>query len=251
MPKVVIAGLIQLVSFILLIIIVWLLPMLISPPYNPLFLSLGMGLIAVSFSVWFKLPRWWFLLQFIFPLAIYLALDSALTPLFSLIAFLALWLIFSNSFKDRVPLYLTNNMTREALKDLASSIDNVRFIDLGSGLGGNVVYMSKLDKVTESIGVETAPLPYLISKIYSKLAGGEILAQDLWKVNLQNFNLVYAFLSPEPMEKLWLKVRSEMLPDTIFVANSFAVPNIEPSEIWQLADSRKTHLYIYKLKDFT
>ena len=70
---------------------------------------------------------------------------------------------------------------------------------------------------------------------------------DICKTELAYYDVVYAFLSPEPMPRLWEKVKDEMLPGSIFVSNSFAVPNIEPSEIWELSDERKTVLYIYIL----
>ncbi len=250
MPKVFIAGLIQLCAFIILIGVVWLLPLFIQPPFNPLYLALLMGTVALALSWVFKLPSWWFLLQFIFPTSMYWALNANITPLVSLGIFVAIWLFFSNSFKNRVPLYLTNSVTREALLPTIEGREEAKFLDLGSGLGGNVVFMSQQNQVAQSVGVETAPMPYLVSKLYTFFAGGEIWAKDLWKMELNEFDVVYAFLSPEPMEALWQKVLAEMPINSLFISNSFAVPDIEASEIWALPDQRETHLYLYNLRDF-
>jgi hypothetical protein len=175
----------------------------------------------------------------------------AFNPLWALLLFAVLWLLFSNALKERVPLYLTNQTTRQALKKMAKSLHGtqgkVRFLDLGCGLGGNVVFMSQQRGVAHSTGVETAPIPYLFSKFASWIRGGEILAQDIWKTDLSHYTLVYAFLSPEPMPKLWQKVADEMQKGSVFISNSFAVPDKEADEIWQLSDARQTILYVYRL----
>jgi hypothetical protein len=249
-PIIFLAVLIQAIAFGCLVALVWLLPLLIEPPYNPLFLSLIMGLMATLFSYLIKLPKWWLWLQLFFPIIAYLVIREELNPLYGLLIFVLLLLIFSNSFVNRVPLYLTNTKTRLALSKLIKDLSEVNFIDLGSGLGGNVVYMFKQPQVKTSVGVETAPLPYLLSKINCFLNGGEIYAEDLWTTSLQNFNLVYVFLSPQPMPKLWQKIVVEMDKDSVLVSNSFSIPGVTPSEIWELSDRRKTNLYIYYLKDF-
>ena len=58
---------------------------------------------------------------------------------------------------------------------------------------------------------------------------------------------MYAFLSPEPMPKLWEKIVNEMPSGSVFISNSFAVPNVTPDDIWQLPDARQTILYLYRL----
>ena len=73
------------------------------------------------------------------------------------------------------------------------------------------------------------------------------LRKNIWDTNLSDYELVYAFLSPAIMSKLYLKVKKEMKPGSLFVSNSFAVEGIEASEIWELSDQRKTMLYFYKI----
>jgi hypothetical protein len=252
LPKILIAIFAQLFAFLSLFLLIKFLPYILEPPYHPLFLAIVMGAFAGVFSRFLRLPNWWLGWQFFLPILIYLAMKLTISPWYYLAAFILLWLVFSNSFGNRVPLYLTNNKTREALGTLIKTEKNVKFLDIGSGLGGNVSFMAQQDNVVISVGVETAPLPYLLSKINIGLsgAGGTILAKDLWKMPLQEFSLVYAFLSPEPMPKLWQKIIAEMDEKAIFVSNSFPVSEIEPSEVWQLADQRETHLFIYRLQDF-
>ena len=247
MPKIIYALLIKVVALVLLAGGVYGLSFWVAPPYADWALVLSQATLASLFSAVLRWPKWWWLIQFVFPIGIYLGVQSGFNPLLALVVFALVWLVFSNAFKERVPLYLTNDTTRQALKALVKRQRDVRFLDLGCGLGGNVAFMSQLRGVSVSHGVETAPVPYLMSRLWTVLRGGQVFAMDLWKTDLAYYDLVYAFLSPEPMPRLWEKVKEEMLPGSVFVSNSFAIPNAEPSEIWELSDARRTKLFIYRL----
>ncbi|NPA72634.1 MAG: hypothetical protein GXO35_07380, partial [Gammaproteobacteria bacterium] len=169
-------------------------------------------------------------------------------PMWALAFFVVIWLFFANAITERVPLYFTNETTRQALKQLVANKEAIHFLDLGCGFGANVAFMAKQPAVIESHGVETAPVPYALSKLVTTLKGGQTYAMDLWKTDLSYYDVVYAFLSPEPMPKLWQKVQAEMRPGTTFVSNSFAIPGVEASEIWTLEDGRQTQLYLYHIE---
>lgn len=293
MPKVVLALLAQFAGLLSLFGLVSIAPNWIEPPYGAFWLVLGQSFLALGFTIVSRMNRWWWLIQFSLPWLWYWALLAEFDPWLSLGLFVLIVLVFANAFSDRVPLYLTNTMTRKALKKIAlEELDvyrPVKFLDVGSGLGGNVFYMANLPKVVQSTGVETAPIPLFIAlfkqwlnqwrnngriaKFTSRSKAAplsdngrqndlpqsqsnkpslksRILGQDLWKHSLIEYDLVYAFLSPEPMPKLWQKVLMEMPENGLFVSNSFPVPGVEPSDIWQLNDSRQTILYLYKVGDF-
>ncbi|MGC9385544.1 MAG: hypothetical protein ACP5D0_01245 [Hydrogenovibrio sp.] len=249
-PKIVLALLGQLIALAVLAVVVWFLPWVLEPPYPLWALVLAQGVLAALLSCRMGLPCWWRIIQFALPVGLYAGLHFDIHPLWALGAFFLLWLVFFNAVHERVPLYLTNATTRQALKRLIKRRKNVRFLDLGCGLGGNVVFMAQQVNVTVSDGVETAPIPYVLAKLYSLSRGGSVFAMDLWKTQLAHYDVVYAFLSPEPMAKLWQKVLAEMREDAVFVSNSFAVPDVEPSDVWRLSDRRQTTLYVYYLSDF-
>lgn len=247
MLKVIRALAIQLLALVVLAAMVYGLQYIVSPPYPVWGLVIAQGLLAAGLTCRLGLPCWWRWIQFFMPVGLYAAVLLEVPPWVGLVAFILLWLVFKNAGKERVPLYLTNSTTREALKVLIKRTRNVRFLDLGCGLGGNVVFMSQQVNVDRAVGVETAPIPFVIAKLNSWLRGGEVYATDLWKVDLGDYDLVYAFLSSEPMSRLWEKVRAEMSPGSVFVSNSFAVSGVQPSEVWELSDARQTRLYIYRL----
>jgi len=246
-PKIFIALLVQGIVLLGLAVAVYLLAHVIEPPYPYWLLVLVQGSVAAWLSPKFGLPSWWRWIQFLMPVGLYIGVLIGFNPVWALLIFIVVWLVFANAFKEQVPLYLTNDTTRQALKVLVKNKRDVRFLDLGCGLGGNVVFMSQLKGVSESHGVETAPGPYLLSKLFTLFRGGKTFAMDLWKTDLAYYDVVYAFLSPEPMPKLWEKAKDEMLPGSVFVSNSFAVPDMEPSEVWELSDKRQTRLYLYYL----
>jgi hypothetical protein len=205
------------------------------------------GVLAAMVTRLLGLPVWWVWIGLCFPAAMALALNVGGLPAWPFgVGFVVLYLFFSNTARERVPLYLTNRATTEALLSLMRQRDAKRFIDLGSGLGGVVRALDGEDR--RARGVETAPMVWLVSAILSKLQGrGRILRRDIWTADISEEDIVYAFLSPEPMPALFEKAKREMKPGSLLVSNSFAVPGVEPSEIWELSDRRKTRLYLYEM----
>jgi hypothetical protein len=198
----------------------------------------------------FHLPHWLMTIAILMPPLFYVAFHyfSDSTSLYG-VAFVFLALTFSHTLKERVPLYLTNTTTTDALNSLIEKNGAKKVMDLGSGLGGVVRSMSK--KNVQSFGVESAPALWLTSSLLSLFSRkGKILRQNIWKTNLSDCDLVYAFLSPAIMEELWNKVQKEMRPGSVFISNSFVVPNrgIKATEILTLEDSRKTNLFVYVIR---
>ncbi len=203
--------------------------------------------VALCMSRMFRLPAWWLWIAVAFPILLQLALSIDGLPAWPFgLAFLVLVLLFSNTARERVPLYLTNRQTAAALITLMDSRKARRFIDLGSGLGGVVRAVDGDGRSAQ--GVESAPLSWFLSWLLSKLSGrGHVIRQDLWSTNLSQEDVVYAFLSPAPMPRLWDKARLEMKAGSLLVSNSFAVPGVEADEIWELPDRRKTKLFLYSI----
>jgi len=70
---------------------------------------------------------------------------------------------------------------------------------------------------------------------------------DLWRTELSAYDVVYAFLSPVPMAALWEKAQREMRPGTLFISNSFAVPDVAAEQVIEVDDARQTRLFCYRL----
>jgi len=248
-PPVVVALVAQLAAGVLCVALAALLKRSgLASPQWPLVLA-AQGIVAAVLSQRWGLARWWLPLQMVMPMAAAAALALGLPSWVYLLGFAALALVFWNAAGDRVPLYLSNRTTWQALFELLPETPGGRFLDIGAGLGGTLVYLGKKRPDMRVVGIESAPLPFAICWLRIKLASLSNVSLrygDLWKIDLSAYDMVYAFLSPEPMPALFDKVKTEMPPGSTFVSNSFVVPGEDPTETRSLDDSRQTTLLIWR-----
>ena len=165
-----------------------------------------------------------------------------------LVAATLLALFYWNTLR-RVPLYLTNRTTATALLSLMPERADARFLDLGHGFGGTVLRLAQMRPEQSYDGIESAPMPYMVSWIWRMVSGrtnARVLYGDLWKLDLGAYDLVYAFLSPAPMSALSAKATREMKPGSLLVSNSFAIMDRIADEMLQLGDGRQTKLFLYR-----
>lgn len=214
---------------------------------SPLQHALGAGAIAVALGVAWRLPGWWLPINFLFIPALLLMQGLGLASSWYLAAFVLLFLVYGGVARSQVPLYLSSQQAWHAVAERVPARGAV--VDLGSGLGGMLAFLSRQHPEGRYAGVETAPLPFLLCWLRAQLGGRRytILWNSLWKVDLRPFDVVYAYLSPVPMAALWLKVHAEMRPGTLFISNTFAVPGVEPTEVVQLDDLHHSKLFLYRL----
>lgn len=205
------------------------------------------GSLAVGLSLLLRLPAWWLPIQLLFVPALALSLRFDVSPWYGLAAFLLSWLLFRSNTRERVPLYLSNRTTWQAVADLLPQERPFRFADLGCGMGGGLAYLSARFPAGQFHGTETAPFPFLWAWLRLRTApNARVKLGDLWAENLAAYDVVYAFLSPEPMPTLWNKVQEEMRPGSLFISNSFEVPGVKPDREWILDDRRETRLLLWR-----
>lgn len=214
-------------------------------PAQPLTAAGLQGLSAAAFSLLLRSPVWWLPIHLGFmPLAL-LALGLRLPSWVWLAGFALLLLTFWRTDRSRVPLYLSNRPTADALATLLPATP-ATVIDLGCGDGGLLRRLAQARPDCRFVGYEHAPLPWAWARFSCRrLPNVEIRYGDFWSQPLGDYGLVYAFLSPDPMPRLWNKARVEMNPGTLLVSNSFAVPNAEPTKAIDVADGRHTRLHCY------
>lgn len=203
---------------------------------------------AVLLSRLLRLPVWWLPVQALFIPAVLFALHLDLPSGYFLTGFVLFWLIFRSNARERVPLYFSSQATAEALLALLPPNRPVAFLDLGSGLGGLPAYLAAHRPDSVFHGVESAPALFGISWLrLRKRTNAQVRYGSLWQENLAPYDLVYAFLSPEPMPELWRKAKAEMRPGSLLVSNSFTVPGMTPIRTLSLNDTRRTRLLIWTL----
>lgn len=216
----------------------------------PIVFALLCGLLASILSHSAKQARWWIYIQLFFLPAILLAYSLDIPPTLFLIAFLIMLTVYWSAFRTQVPLYLSSNKVWQALETQLPTNHSFTFIDLGSGIGGVLTHLAKTHPMGHYHGVEYAPLPHAWSWLRIKLGGYKnCTAQwgSMWDCDLSQYDVVFAYLSPVPMERLWHKAYSEMRPGSLFISNTFVVPDHPPHMSISVDDLHQSTLFIWRM----
>lgn len=215
---------------------------------DALTLAIFCGLIAALLSRIAKLARWWIYIQLGFAPALILMLTLQIPPYFFLAAFVIMLTVYWSSYRTQVPLYLSSNKVWQALEGLLPAEGPFRFIDLGSGLGGVLTHLARTRPNGHYEGVEYAPLPAFLSWLRVKpYRNCEVHWGSYWDCDLAQYDVVFAYLSPVPMEQLWVKAKSEMRKGSLFVSSTFAVPDLSPHQTLQVDDLHHSTLLIWRM----
>lgn len=212
----------------------------------PLVVACIQGLFAAFSAYKLDAPFWWLPIHVGFMPLMVLASGLDLNSGWYLAAFLFLLLVFWRTDRSRVPLYLSNKQTAAAVAALLPPRP-CQVIDLGCGDGALLNGLARLRPDCQFLGIEHAPLPWLWARLATLgRANCQIQYGDFWRQRLGEFDLVYAFLSPVPMPRLWSKAKAEMTHGALLVSNSFAIPEIAPDRVVAVPDGRATRLFCYR-----
>lgn len=252
LPPSLIALLLQIAAFALALLGL----RLIGTAVELLTFALACGLIAAAFSLLAGQARWWLAIQLVFAPALVLMLNVDIPPGFFLAAFLIMLAVYWSTFRTQVPLYLSSDKVWAELEKLLPTEkpdEHFKFIDLGSGLGGVLTHLARVRPDGQYVGVESAPLPlfwsWLRCKPYRncKVYWGSIWDEALPACHLAQYDVVFAYLSPVPMERLWHKARKEMRPGTLLISSTFTIPEQAPALTLQVDDLHHSTLLIWRM----
>ena len=207
---------------------------------GPLVAALIQGVIAAVMSRWRRLAIWWLYIQFLFPLASVLMHSLHFPPEIFLIAFIFFVALYWSTFRTQVPFFPSGRIAWDAVADALPQKRPIRFIDVGSGLGGLVLSLSaRLPESTFSV-IEVAPLPWFVSKLNGRLSRsrGRFMLGDYERLDFAEYDVIFAYLSPAAMPSLWEKAAIEMRPGTLLLSYEFAIPGISPDFITAQASGR-------------
>jgi hypothetical protein len=247
LPPAVIALLLQLAAVLLIVLIL----RLFGFQLPPLIFALICGTLAAAFSRFAGLARWWLFIQFSFAPALVLMLTLNIPPGFFLAAFLIMLVVYWSTFRTQVPLYLSSSKVWQALETKLPAGQPFTFVDLGSGIGGVLTHLAKTHPQGQYRGIETAPLPLLWSWLRIKFGGYRncsVQWGSLWDSDLSQYDVAFAYLSPVPMDALWSKVKQEMRPGSLFISNTFNIPEQPPQETLTVQDLHHSTLYLWRIQ---
>jgi energy-coupling factor transporter transmembrane protein EcfT len=218
------ALLILCLAFPLMLAVVFLLARAgMAPTY--LHAALAHGAIAAVLTWWRGLAGWWRAIQFLFPLALLGAQQLALPPAVFLAGFVILLLVFWSTFRTQVPYYPSTRAVWDALAAQLPPGRPLCVIDIGSGLGGAVLELARRRPDSAFVGIELAPLPWLLSRLRAALSGSRarFVRGDYETLDFGAYDAVFAYLSPAAMSALWRKASTELRPGSLLISYEFAI----------------------------
>ena len=206
-----------------------------------------MGLLAAVIGTVLGLPRWWLPFQLLAPTACALML-TWLPSWVALVIVIVLLLLYGGGVVTRVPLYLSNRSACESLADLLQALPRPIAIDLGAGFGGPMRHLGRALPGGRFVSVEASPATWLIAWFLA-LTHRNVRVRwgDLWAADLADCDLVYVFLSPEPMPRLWEHVQTHAKSGALLVSNTFPVRGIEPLQVIPLPGRPDARLFVYRV----
>ncbi len=249
MPRIVTALAVQLGTAALLFAAVRLSGM----PITAFQFALACALLAALATAGLRFEAWWIGIQLLLPLLLWTFLWFDIPSWIFLVLLLSLSLVFWSTIGIRVPLYLSNSKTWQAVEALLPAPDparTLRFADLGSGLGGLLFYLASRRPDVELLGIELAPLPAWLSRVRALFADQRrirIRWGSFWSLSLEPYDVVFAYLSPVPMADLWDKAQREMRPGALFVSCAFEVPGQRPDRTIELSSPRQPRLLVWQI----
>jgi hypothetical protein len=198
-------------------------------PVTLLTVALLQGALAALATYKLGLAPWWRPIQLLFPVALLGASALHLPPSLFLFAFLFLLVLYWSTFRTQVPYYPSRLAVWQAVEQLLPA-GPVRMIDIGSGLGGLVLYLARRRPDAACLGIELAPLPWLVSAVRARLAGStaRFVRGDYELLDFAQFDVVFAYLSPAAMDGLWRKASAQMRPGAVLLSYEFAIAARDP-----------------------
>ena len=120
----------------------------------------------------------------------------------------------------------------------------------GSGWGGVAPSLSHLYPNHYVVGIERSPIPWLISRLSAALRGSTNVSfqlGDFMQRDLSDASLVVCYLAGTQMEKLGLKLNSELKPGALVLTHTFAIPNWRPADLIRADDIYHSPIYLYEI----
>ncbi|MCE3605226.1 class I SAM-dependent methyltransferase [Massilia sp. P8910] len=195
--------------------------------------ALIQGILACALTRLRGLAVWWLGIQLAFPLALMGTHQLHMPPLLFLAMFLFLLALYWSTFRTQVPYYPSSKWVWNEVDKLLPKGKPLLVIDIGSGLGGFTLDMARRRPASHCVGIELAPLPWLLSWLRARLTGSRarFVRGDYDNLDLSSYDAVFAYLSPAAMSALWKKASREMRPGAILLSYEFLITEKTPDII--------------------
>ena len=163
---------------------------------------------------------------------------------------------YYTAFKTHVPTVASFPSARKKIIEILKGdfearplVRPYKILDLGSGSGQLCRQIAQAMPQAQITGVEISYVPWLRSVIWQKLFGPSNLEYkrvDFWSYDCSKFSAVVTFLTENIMEQVGQKLRKELPPEAIVVAN-----DVPLQANWKPVDKQPTgfmkfEVFIYR-----
>lgn len=211
--------------------------------------ALLQGIIAARLARGLGMEAWWLPMHALFVPGMVWTLGLGLPPVYAFAAFCLLASLYWGVSRTRVPLFLSSRAAAHAVADLLPRGRSFTFLDLGCGLGGVLAYLARAHPAGRYYGIESAPLPFLLSRLRAVLGAQScrISWGDFRELDLGRYDVVYAYLSPAAMGDLWRKARREMRCGSLLISNGFAIADVPPTSTVATGAQGDSRLLLWRM----
>jgi hypothetical protein len=118
--------------------------------------------------------------------------------------------------------------------------------ELGAAWGSLAIPLTRAFPDRRIIAYELSTIPWLFLLLRVRVSGLkniEVVRRDFFRDDLGKAAVVVCYLYPGSMVRLSTKLQSELMPGTIVVSNTFALPGWVPDQKSQLKDLYRTKIY--------
>ena len=118
--------------------------------------------------------------------------------------------------------------------------------ELGAAWGSLAIPLARAFPDRRIIAYELSTIPWLFLLLRVRVSGLkniEVVRRDFFRDDLGKAAVVVCYLYPGSMVRLSTKLLSELMPGTIVVSNTFALPGWVPDQKSQLKDLYRTKIY--------
>src|SRR3989344_4462451 len=134
--------------------------------------------------------------------------------------------------RTRVPYLPVPKYLYSKILELLEINDQSVIYDLGCGDARLLRYLLENSRAKQAVGIEIAPLPYIIAKILNYFSPVDRLSTirgNFLDVELSNASHVFLYLFPEVMDALSSKLKNELKKGTRVVSCDFEFKEMRPS----------------------
>ncbi|MFA5133421.1 MAG: methyltransferase domain-containing protein [Patescibacteria group bacterium] len=153
-------------------------------------------------------------------------------------------------FITKVPYANTPESYYDTIFKNVSITSKTKIYELGCGKGKFLFEAEKRFRPAKLVGFDLSPFHIAYDKIKAKIIGSkaEFYLQDFFKADLKDADLIYLFLTPKAVKKIWPIIKKQTKKGSRVIILSDGLPKVKYEKIINMRPGKEnsSKLYIYK-----